>query len=85
MSRIPRLPSGILCRLSWLAIALFVIAVPILAPMPTGGQVAPDPRPDALPFIYDADGIFSPEQMSTLQRDAQLVQSTGLVADRNYN
>ena len=72
------IPSNLLCRLSWLAIALFVLAIPILAPMPTGGQPAPDRRPETLPFIYDADGIFTPEQMTTLQRDAQLVQSTGI-------
>ena len=75
-----RLPSNVGCRLSCLAIALFVVAIPFLAPMPTGGQSGPDPRPETLPFFHDADGIFSEAQMATLQRDARLVQSTGIPA-----
>lgn len=64
--------------MSWLAIALFVVLVPIFAPMPTGSQPAPDARPETLPFIYDADGVFDTNEMGTLRRDAELLQSTGI-------
>lgn len=73
-----RLHLNLGCRISWLAIALFVVAVPFLAPMPTDSQSAPGPRPETLPFIHDADGVFTADQMGTLQRDAQLLQSTGI-------
>lgn len=70
--------SGIGCRLSWLAIALFVVLVPVVAPMPTGGQQAPDARPETLPYLYDADGIYADGEITTLARDAELLQSTGI-------
>lgn len=73
-----RLPSNVACRMSWLVIALFVVAVPFLAPMPAEGQAEPGPRPETLPFFHDADGIFGDGEMGTLQRDAQLLQSTGI-------
>lgn len=66
------------CRLSWLAIAMFVILVPIIAPMPASSQPEPDPRPETLPFIHDADGVLTSDQMATLRRDAELMQSTGI-------
>lgn len=66
------------CRWTPFAIALFVLLVPVLAPMPGATQAKPDPRPDTTTFFYDENGVFSGDQRAALERDAQLLQSTGI-------
>lgn len=66
------------CRWTPLAIALFVLIVPVLAPMPGASQAAPDPRPGETTYFYDENGLFSGDQRAVLERDAQLLQSTDI-------
>lgn len=66
------------CRWTPLAIALFVLLVPVLAPMPGASQTEPDPRPTETTYFYDENGLFPGDQRAVLERDAQLLQSTGI-------
>ncbi len=66
------------CRWTPFAIALFVVLVPLLAPMPSASQTRPDTRPNATTFFYDESGLFPEDQRAALERDAELLQSTGI-------
>jgi hypothetical protein len=66
------------CRIGWVVLALFVLLVPILEPMPATGQPEPDPRPGETVYFHDAGGLFTAEEVSTLARDARLLQSSGI-------
>jgi uncharacterized membrane protein YgcG len=57
-------------------LTLLMAIVAILAPMSASGQTSPDPKPETVPFFYDASGLFPEDQQVTLQRDAQLLQSS---------
>lgn len=48
----------------------------LLAPFMALGQEVPPPKPETVPFFYDADGMFPDDQLRTLQRDAELLQSS---------
>lgn len=58
--------------------SLLLTAWVILLPTGISAQPAPDPRPEERPFFYDADGLFNEDQMATLRRDAQLLQSSDI-------
>jgi hypothetical protein len=66
------------CRIGWVALALFVLLMPIFAPTPATGQPEPDPKPGDTVYFHDADGLFTAEEISTLARDARLLQSSGI-------
>lgn len=66
------------CRWTPIAIALLVLLVPVLAPMPGATQEEPDLRPTTTTFFYDENGLFDGDQRAALERDAQLLQSTGI-------
>lgn len=66
------------CRWTPFAIALFVLLVPVLAPMPSASQTRPEPRPNSTTFFYDENGLFPEDQQTALARDAELLQSTGI-------
>lgn len=66
------------CRIGWVAMALFVVLAPILTSTPATSQPEPDPKPGETVYFHDADGLFTAEQVSTLGRDARLLQSSGI-------
>jgi uncharacterized membrane protein YgcG len=45
---------------------------------PAAGQTAPGPRPVERSSFHDAAGLFNDEQLATLRRDAQLLQSSNI-------
>jgi uncharacterized membrane protein YgcG len=42
------------------------------------GQQATDPLPEQVPFFHDAANLFDDNQRATLERDARLIQSSGV-------
>lgn len=59
-------------------VLLLVILGGMLLPLNVSGQTAPGPRPDERPYFHDAAGLFNDEQLTTLRRDAQLLQSSNI-------
>jgi uncharacterized membrane protein YgcG len=60
------------------ALAALVVLLAFMAPPSLGAQDVPDPRPEDVPYFYDASGVFSEDEQGTLQRDAKLLQSSNI-------
>lgn len=55
---------------------LILTTLALVVPQGVDAQTAPEPKPDDVPFYYDATNTFNDEQLRTLRRDAELLQSS---------
>jgi uncharacterized membrane protein YgcG len=57
---------------------LLLLLVAVLMPAPVAAQDSPGPRPAETPYFHDAHGLFDDKQLATLERDGELLQSSGI-------